>query len=232
MINLFAATGHLNYAKSARLYLQTMLKLHIEYPWLYKMFAVHGYHTVRRSDLFWGGLWTDLIVEQVLMRSLKSRGGLTRGRGITESVRTQWINSMHRCASVHNAMINLTNSKHQTSYQHVELSDSRVKRDNLDLEKLMQWFTKHDPFDINEPSLKGLATGLLALDDDNVNCDECESIGAAIQRKLDAVIVSDAKMKRNDQVVTLGSLSQTIKIDNNKVQIDSMQLFSTNRKRR
>ena len=35
MINLFAATGHLNYAKSARLHLQQMLELETTHPWVY-----------------------------------------------------------------------------------------------------------------------------------------------------------------------------------------------------
>ena len=39
---------------------------------MYVSFAEHGYHTVRRSDQFCGGLWTDLIIEQVMMRSIKS----------------------------------------------------------------------------------------------------------------------------------------------------------------
>ena len=56
------------------------------------------------------------------MRSLKSRGGLTRGRGVTESVRILWTNSMHRCASVHNAMSNLTGMQQKSSEQHVELA--------------------------------------------------------------------------------------------------------------
>ena len=46
-------------------------------------FATHRYNTVRHIDRYWAGLWSDLIAEQVLMRSLKSRGGLTTGRGVT-----------------------------------------------------------------------------------------------------------------------------------------------------
>ena len=80
MLNLFAATGHINYAKSARLYLQLMLELPTNHPWLYNCFAEQGFHTVRRSNRFWAGIWTDLTIEQVMMTSLKSRGGLTRGR--------------------------------------------------------------------------------------------------------------------------------------------------------
>jgi len=80
MLNLFAAAGHRNYAKCARLYLQLMVELPEKQPWLYEQFR-SGRHSVRRSDRYWGGLSTDLAIEQVMMRSLKSRGGLTHGRG-------------------------------------------------------------------------------------------------------------------------------------------------------
>ena len=43
-----------------------------------------GYHVVRRSDRYWGALSTDLVIEQVLMRSVKRQGGLTRGRGMND----------------------------------------------------------------------------------------------------------------------------------------------------
>ena len=75
LLNLFEATGHIHYAKSARLYVREMRKLPSTHPWLHQKF-VEGYHTVRRSEL----LWADIVIEQVLMRFLKSRGGLTRGR--------------------------------------------------------------------------------------------------------------------------------------------------------
>ena len=99
MLNLFAATGHHNYAKCGRLYLQMIQELPETHPWLYEQFAVNGCHTVHRSDRPWTGIWTDLGIEQILMRSLKSRGGLTRGRGLTESVRLTWVYTMHQCAT-------------------------------------------------------------------------------------------------------------------------------------
>ena len=102
-----------------------MLELPKDYPWLHKMFINKGFHAVRRSSRYWAGLWTDLGTEQVMMRSIKSRGGLTRGRGITESVRLQWILSMHKCAGIHEAMTTMTNMKTKTSEQHVELGRSR-----------------------------------------------------------------------------------------------------------
>ena len=56
MINVFAATGHINYAKCARVHLQNMLEARTKFPWVYSNFSEHGYHTVRRSDKYWAGL--------------------------------------------------------------------------------------------------------------------------------------------------------------------------------
>ena len=137
MLNLFAATGQFNHAKSARLYLQTMYKLPQNFTWLHKQFTEYGYRTIRRADKFWAGLWSDLIIERTLMRTIKNRGGLTRGRGFTEAVRLLWVHTMHKCSAVHDAMSEIIDSKHETSEQHIELGKSRVSRDNIDLNKII-----------------------------------------------------------------------------------------------
>ena len=69
MIYLFPSTGHVHYAKCRPFYLQNMSELETNYPWVYMSFARHEYHTVRRSDSYRAGLLSDLIIEQVLMRS-------------------------------------------------------------------------------------------------------------------------------------------------------------------
>ena len=56
-----------------------MHKLPQSHPWLHDQFMSKGYHTVLRSDRFWSGIWTDLSIEQIMMRPIKSRGGLTCG---------------------------------------------------------------------------------------------------------------------------------------------------------
>ena len=55
-------------------------------------------------------------------------GGLTRGRGMTESVSLLWELSGHKCAEVHEAFTELSGSKHTTSEQHVEQGTSRKSR--------------------------------------------------------------------------------------------------------
>ena len=79
----------------------------------------------------------------------KSRGGLTRGSGFTESVRTLWVHSMHASATYHNALSTLAQTVHKTSNQHEELSSSHKTRDFADLSKLINWFEydSQNPFD-------------------------------------------------------------------------------------
>lgn len=36
-----------------------------------------GYHVIRRSDKFWGGLSCDLVIKQDLMRTMKSSGNMS-----------------------------------------------------------------------------------------------------------------------------------------------------------
>ena len=55
MINLFAATGHINYAKSARIYLQLMLELPTTHSWLNEQFT-DGMLVIRKSNRFWAVL--------------------------------------------------------------------------------------------------------------------------------------------------------------------------------
>ena len=46
------------------------------------------------------------------MWPIENQGKLTQGRGITESVRTIHIYSIHQCSAVKEAMVKLTNVKH------------------------------------------------------------------------------------------------------------------------
>ena len=70
------------YGKSAYVYLNNMLELERQHLDVHTSFKL-GKHVIRRSDRYWAGLSSDLVIEQVLMRSVKTKGILTRGRGVT-----------------------------------------------------------------------------------------------------------------------------------------------------
>ena len=103
MLPYFAASGHsLTLCKVCirrGLYLQIMIRPPETHPDAHRKF-MEGYHVVRRSDRFWAGLSPDLIIEQVLMRSIKTHDGLARGKGMTENQRFVWVLSMPVCAGI------------------------------------------------------------------------------------------------------------------------------------
>ena len=79
---------------------------------------------IRRSDCYWAGLSSDLVIEQVLMRSMKTNGGLTRGRGMTEQQRLISL-SMPACGEVNRAMQELTTVSYNSGEQNKDITQAR-----------------------------------------------------------------------------------------------------------
>lgn len=79
MLPYFAAAGHNNYTKSLWCYLQDMDDLKKTNPTVYQSFE-DGQHIIRRTDRFWGGVSLDQVIEQDLMRSMKTLGTISRPR--------------------------------------------------------------------------------------------------------------------------------------------------------
>ena len=144
------------------------------------------------------------------MQAIKSRGGLTRGSGFSESVHVLWVYSMHAAASYHNALINLSELS-KSKALHNELVKSRLQRDFKDLMKIKGWLDmpSHDPCDIGSEKLSSLDSGLIA--GDKVNSDEAEMIGSQIQQSLDNLSRNNATVKRSLKAVTLASLKPSVK---------------------
>ena len=217
MLNLFAATGHYHYAKSGRMYLQQMLDLHSKHPSVYKYFLENGYHTIRRSNRYCAGLWSDLVIEQVMMKSLKSRGGLTQGRGMTESVRHQWVHTNHACAVIHDAMTKITNLSLVSSEQHVEMGKSRKHRDFNDLLIFYEWLSTHSPFDLTDDKLRSISSGITVSKENTViNCDCAEDIGAVNQKSLDGSPSNGAKLKSKSRIQCIDDLYNNVAIKDGK----------------
>ena len=114
---IFAATGHTNYNKAAYLHLQNILTLEQKHPEIHPIFQ-EGHHVVGRTDRQWSGIPADLLIEQALMRTLKSTGGLTRGSNMSESQRSIWLLSMPVCSEYNMALQELTKVKFENSEQH------------------------------------------------------------------------------------------------------------------
>ena len=140
------AAGHLHYAKSARLYLQQMESLEKSMPAdEYQLFTDKGYFTIRRLDSFWGGNFSDQTMEHFLMRTLKTSGEMTHGRGITDSTLTKWVHALPRRAPVCDALVQFTVVYTGSSEQHRDLRQTTQSRDIRDRDVFVGWLQAHTP---------------------------------------------------------------------------------------
>jgi hypothetical protein len=209
------------------MYVQEMLTMSETNSWLYQQFQ-EGQHAVRRSGRYWAGLWSDLVIEQTLMRSIKSSGGLTRGQGFKENVRHLWVSSIIYTAAVHEAMSSLSGVKASSSEQHAEMGFKRRLRDYQDCEKFFRWFESRNPFNFEDADLHSLSNGFVSVcGTDNVNCENAESIGECIQKSLDEVNFTEAKIKKKDQLCNLNTMSSSINIgEKNIICVNPTLLFT------
>lgn len=71
-----------------------------------------------------------------IMRSLKTSGGLTRGRRMTERQRVIWPPSMLECAEMNRTLAELTGVCYSTGEQNKDMTKSRQTRDMKDTRTL------------------------------------------------------------------------------------------------
>jgi len=143
MLRLFAAVWYSNCAYTItivtmHLYLQLMLEL----PKTHLGFINNSVLAVVIQFVGqMAALSTNLVIEQVMMRAVKSKEGLTHCRGLTDSdsIRLLWVRSTHVHAAVHSTLGKLINPMIQ---QNVDLSNSRKLHDCRDLTQLINQFER------------------------------------------------------------------------------------------
>ena len=158
------------------------------------------------------------------MKSVKSTGGMTRGRGMSEAQRTQWLLSMPSCSNVNSSMQTINSIEYKTSEQHVESSQSRTERDYKDNMKLLAFLQERNPMDLDlhDSELRNIETGVEA--DSIVNSDTANEVGSKVIASMTGKNVLENNFKRTDQAVTMGTKS-TVKIDGDLIHVDPQLLF-------
>lgn len=225
MLPIFYATGHIQYAKSCQLYLQDMDSLHLKMPHSeYQKFTADGYFTIRRSEKYWSGVWSDMTIEQTLMKNMKSIGGITHGRGFTESVLKKWVLGLpvahHLCESVER----FSGVQTCSSYQHIELRESRIGKDEENVQTFVEWLHQHSPFIVTE-GLVSLSTGMVAPE--HINCYKAKDIGKKMMEESlkNKDTFGELKVQRNKRVKPMSSTIASVRVDDDIIHVDSTQLF-------
>uniref|UniRef100_K1PNZ9 Uncharacterized protein n=1 Tax=Magallana gigas TaxID=29159 RepID=K1PNZ9_MAGGI len=87
------------------------------------------------------------------------------------------------------------------SDQHVDMSRSRMEKDNKDVNVLRDFLKERDQFVLHDKTLRNIETGMIA--DNDANADAAKSIGEKIIQSMARQLVSEISFKREDQVVPL-----------------------------
>ena len=214
MLPYFAASGHNSYTKSVHLFLQDMLNLEEKNPTVYQEFS-SGNLFVRRSDRFWGALPTDLVIEQVLMRALKSKSGLTHGRGMDETQRTRWLLTMPDYARISTEMDKLGSC---APLRGNDIRPSAMIRDHTDTTTVFKYLECHDPFGENE-YVYDISTGIASADS---NVHIAKDIGESIIASMAGEKMIDYIFKKKNQVKLMGP---KIICDRDVLAVDPQLLF-------
>lgn len=223
MLPYFHASGHNLYAKCSHMYLQDMLTLESTmHIFEYNSFAKSGFFTIRRSDKLWSGIFADMTIEQVLIKSMKSSGGLTHERGITDTLIAKWILSTLVMTEICNEMEKFCNVSLETSEQHVDARNSRIKRDTTDLQKIHEFFEKYNPF-VESNFVMSIYSGIVG--DSSINCHNLREEGMKDLQSQIGKSYGSMKASAKNKVRSLRSMISSIKVEGDAVTINPLLIF-------
>ena len=227
MIPVLHAGGHTAYAKSSRLHLQHMKELpNIMDETTYNKYTTYGYLTLRRSHMFWSGIFTDQTIEQVLMRMLKTHGGLAHGHGITSSTQSRMVNVLPQTVRVCETLENFCGVHTHTSDQHKDMRTTATARDGQHFLMFKDFMSQHSPFayiGVNHNRLVSITTGAVAPQ--QANADSAFEVGNDAAARLTGLNYADATLRRNDKVTSIGAVSNNTTVRGKMVEIDPTILF-------
>ena len=228
MLPTFAAAGHSQYAKGARLYIELM---DIKLPTGSKfgeLFRVQKLHTVRYNKCLWAGVWTDIAIEQTLMKSIKSRGGLVGGRLRNQSsAHKSWVTLLDHFSDVSRTMDGVDGIKKKGS-GHPDTKPAAVKKNKISFMQAKEWFKDRVDFDQETEVLMSFSTGLYSVGDeltDKINCDNVQHFGSMMQEKLDGKNFTEV-METKDKVKNLSLLRKPVKVTDKTIVVESLKLFN------
>ena len=150
MLHVFAAAGHHNYAKAARLYVQ-MMKTHeirlVEQIAIISSFKENGNYVVRYWSNEWSGVWIDLTKEQTLMKNSKSEGAILGGCFCNaELAQRVWFQTLD-----HMSLIHRLSTKKACKIRHRDLANAQRLADEKVINAVSNWFEDKQPFNEQTP---------------------------------------------------------------------------------
>lgn len=157
---------------------------------------------------------------------LKSRGGITRGRGITPSNQAKIIHALPKTIPVCSALEQYCNVMCTTNEQHIDMRETSSQRDTDNIKLFFNFIKNHSPFAyVGEhiSSLVSIATGVVAYQ--SVNCEKAEELGRLSANSIEGQNFADVKLKRKDNVISLAASHNSFEVRGKEVQVNPTLLF-------
>ena len=152
---------------------------------------------------------SDFMIEQVFMRSLKTSGGLTRGKGFEEYQRTLWLLSSPVYGEVSALMKALQCLNEPENTKHKESPLARQNKDHKDQRRFVNFIQTRNRIDTARSSLVSIVTGKETSC--SVNADSAREIGEDILPRMTSTLVDQLAFKKQDKVKTMMSSSDVKK---------------------
>ena len=150
------------------------------------------------------------------MRTLKSTGCLTRGRGMTEQQHLTWVMAMPACAEVNEIIQDVTGINYNTGEQNKDMSVTRQDRDWKDTNTVLRYLSDRNLF-TSDIGLHNISTGVHAHS--SIDVDQAKTVGKVILNDIKGQCVMEYMFRGKNQAITI-DVKSSIKIEGNTVQID------------
>jgi len=157
-----------NYSRYLPVYWFEMSQLPTSHQYIYKE-LVSGHFAVQRQDTHgFAQVACDMTIEQTANRDSKTRGGI-KGFSTNQGATNRWIRAHHQRAAITRQCEEMA-GKGQKSSKRADLTNSRMTRDEDDVNNIMSTITSMtNPFE-NDPEMDAndlvhLSSGVIAPDD-------------------------------------------------------------------
>ena len=110
---------------------------------------------------------------------------------------------------------------------HTDVQKAQMKRDDHAVNAMVGWLEQVNPFDArrDKNTLVSFSTGFSSTPGDQVNADQAEEVGRAMQARMDGKTVLDP-LETKHKVKSLANLRSGPKVNGEKLVIDSLKLFN------
>ena len=147
--------------------------------------------------MLYTGLPSDLVIEQVLLRSIKTTEELTCGGGFTDVQKTE----------VNQAMQSFAGTRFKTSEQHKKEMFPSLRRDHSDALKIVTYLVDRNPIDSSNVFMNKSTGEVLS---GTINVQSAKDISEGLNSSMKELSVFEFSFNKRDMAETVSTNGQLL----------------------